>query len=149
MNVRRALSAPIAPNRAPSRRREPADGDFGEVLDLKGPASPAPAATAPAAHGDAVLDALDALRAPAAVRFSRHAAARLSSREATPSSGELAELGRAVDQLAKSGARESLVLLSENAYVVGVPSRTVITVMPRSEAEGQVFLHIDSTFVHV
>ena len=52
-----------------------------------------------------------------------------------------------MDQLARKGARESLVLLEDNAYIVGVPDRRVITVMSRGEAVGNIFTNIDSTLV--
>jgi flagellar operon protein len=58
-----------------------------------------------------------------------------------------ARLETAVDELSQRGAKESLVLMDDRAYVVGVPKRTVITVMSREEAMGQVFTNIDSTYV--
>jgi flagellar operon protein len=60
---------------------------------------------------------------------------------------EQARLTQAVDKLMERGAKESLVLTADAAYVVGVPQRTVITAMSRSEALGQIFTQIDSTFV--
>jgi flagellar operon protein len=81
------------------------------------------------------------------ISFSRHAEARLESRGISLSEEEKQQLSGAFDQLAERGAKESLVLLGERAYVVGVPKRTVITAMPRSEALGTIFTNIDSTFV--
>jgi flagellar operon protein len=122
--------------------RDPLHGDFATSLErlLDRPA-PAPAlAPVPAQE-----PAASAARSP--VQFSRHAAARLTSRGIEIGPEELERLGSAIDRLEESGARESLVLLGDNAYVVGVPTRTVITAMPRSEALGTVFTRIDSTFV--
>jgi flagellar operon protein len=59
----------------------------------------------------------------------------------------MATLENALDQLDRRGAKESLVLMGDRAFVVGVPNRTVITVVDRSEAMGTVFTNIDSTFV--
>ena len=81
------------------------------------------------------------------ISFSRHAEARLESRGISLSEAEKEQLSSAFDQLAERGAKESLVLLGDRAYVVGVPKRTVITAMPRSEALGTIFTNIDSTFV--
>ncbi|MFT7518346.1 MAG: flagellar operon protein, partial [Kiritimatiellia bacterium] len=81
------------------------------------------------------------------LRFSRHAASRLHSRGMEVPQEELTRLEDAVDKLAQRGGKESLVLLGERAYIVGVPKRTVITVMPRAEALGTVFTNIDSTYV--
>ena len=81
------------------------------------------------------------------ISFSKHANNRLVSRGIEVSADERKQLATAVDELSQRGAKESLVLMNDRAYVVGVPKRTVITVMSRSEALGQVFTNIDSTFV--
>lgn len=85
--------------------------------------------------------------APSELSFSRHASARLESRGIVLDQAELGRLAEAVDQLAGKGSREALVITADNAYVVGVEKRTVITAMPRSEALGTVFTQIDSTYV--
>ena len=81
------------------------------------------------------------------VRFSRHAAARLESRGIALDDADMADLGSAIDRLDGRGARESLVLMDDHAFIVGVPRRTVITAMSRNEAMGNVFTQIDSTLV--
>jgi flagellar operon protein len=81
------------------------------------------------------------------IKFSRHAEARLQSRGIELSEEDRQQLSSAFDQLADRGAKESLVLMGDRAYVVGVPKRTVITAMSRSEALGTIFTNIDSTFV--
>jgi flagellar operon protein len=52
-----------------------------------------------------------------------------------------------VDRLAQKGAQESLVLMGDHAFIVGVQNRTVITAMSRDEAMGNIFTQIDSTLV--
>jgi flagellar operon protein len=81
------------------------------------------------------------------INFSRHAEARLQSRGISLNEEETEQLSNAFDQLSERGAKESLVLMGDKAYVVGVPKRTVITAMTRSEALGTIFTNIDSTFV--
>ncbi|MEC7947487.1 MAG: TIGR02530 family flagellar biosynthesis protein [Myxococcota bacterium] len=81
------------------------------------------------------------------VRFSRHASARLESRGIELSQVEIGEISSAVDRLHQKGARESLLLMGDHAFVVGVPRRTVITAMTRQEAVGSIFTNIDSTLV--
>ena len=81
------------------------------------------------------------------IQFSRHAQQRMSSRGLELNPAEVSRLENAVDELSKRGAKESLVLTDERAYLVGVPKRTVITMMSRAEAMGQIFTNIDSTFV--
>jgi len=111
----------------------------------------------PASPGfDNALDRLLKERAPAPapstgpvaeLQFSRHALARLQSRGVQIDEAERGRLNEAVDVLHARGAKESLVLTPSAAYVVGVPKRTVITAMPRSEAMGNVFSQIDSTYI--
>lgn len=81
------------------------------------------------------------------VLFSKHAATRLKSRGIELGSQDLEALSDAIDRLSKKNARESLLLLGDNAFIVGIPKRTVITAMTRSEAVGSIFTNIDSTLV--
>jgi len=81
------------------------------------------------------------------LKFSRHASARLKSRGIELSSQDLQDLSEAVDRLETKNARESLLLLGDHAFIVGIPKRTVITAMPRQEAIGSIFTNIDSTLV--
>ncbi len=81
------------------------------------------------------------------VVFSRHAKARLESRGIALDEGQMERLGEGIDQLNNRGAQESLVLMDDMALIVGVPKRTVITAMSRSEAMGNIFTNIDSTLV--
>ena len=89
----------------------------------------------------------EAPRSSAEVHVSRHAAARLRSRGIELPEEELREIGHAIDRLAAKGARESLLLVGENAFIVGVERRTVITALSRQEAVGSIFTNIDSTLV--
>ena len=81
------------------------------------------------------------------VQFSRHATARIESRGISLDPAELDDLAGAIDRLEKRGARESLILLGEHAFIVGVPDRKVVTVLTRHEAAGNIFTNIDSTAV--
>ena len=81
------------------------------------------------------------------VQFSKHAENRLRSRGIELGAQDLEDLSGAIDRLSKKNARESLLLLGENAFIVGIPKRTVITAMTRGEAVGSIFTNIDSTLV--
>jgi len=81
------------------------------------------------------------------IRWSRHATARLRSRGIHLDEQAQAEISEAVDLLEAKGAKESLVLYDDHAFIVGVQRRTVITAMTRDEAVGSIFTNIDSTFV--
>lgn len=98
------------------------------------------------------LEALLPPRSPApapssGVTFSRHAAARIESRGMSLDEADLEDLAGAIDRLGKRGARESLVLMGDHAFIVGVPDRKVVTVLTRNEAAGNIFTNIDSTAV--
>ena len=81
------------------------------------------------------------------VIFSKHAKARLQSRDISLDQSQMERLSEGIDSLAERGAQESLVLMDNTALVVGVPKRTVITAMTKSEAMGNIFTNIDSTLV--
>ncbi len=122
------VAAPQQP--AAARRGAPGTG-FDALLDSLGRTTPSRDETAPA--GDIV--------------FSRHATARMRSRGIELDEADVAAMGEAIDRLAERNARESLVLMGDHAFIVGVPKRTVITAMTRQEAIGSVFTNIDSTLV--
>ena len=79
------------------------------------------------------------------LKFSRHAQERLESRNLPLGNQELERLGSAVARAGEKGARESLVLLDELAFVVSIRNRTVITALQPSK-EG-VFTSIDSAVI--
>jgi flagellar operon protein len=81
------------------------------------------------------------------VQFSRHALGRVESRGIELSDTDLEEIADAIDRLAEKDAQESLLLMGDTAFIVGVPKRTVITAMSRKDALGSVFTNIDSAMV--
>ena len=76
--------------------------------------------------------------------FSKHAKARLQSRGIDLDGSQMQRLEDSVEQLAEKGASESLVILDDHAFIVGVPKRKVITALSRTEAMGNVFTKLDS-----
>jgi len=56
-------------------------------------------------------------------------------------------IARSTDDAMAKGAKESLVLMDRLALIVGVPNRTVITVMEPAEQGNTVFTNIDSVVV--
>ncbi len=78
------------------------------------------------------------------IRFSRHAMDRMDRRNITLNPDEMARLQGAIDRAEKSGMKESLVILDQNALIVSVPNRTVITAMDRSSMRDNLVTHIDS-----
>jgi flagellar operon protein len=118
------------------------------VLNGQEPAGKSPSAPRQASGtGEDFRRLLDDLGKTADIRFSRHAAERISSRGISLDSGKLSKLDAAVSAAGSKGARESLVLMDELALVVSVKNRTVITAMSSDETKGNVFTSIDSTVI--
>ena len=120
-----------APAGLPTSTPETLPG-FGQSLDSLLQPAVAPAPQPPPTSG---------------LQFSRHASARLESRGIQLDADDLHDLGNIVDQLARRGAKESLVLMGEHAFIVGIPDRKIITALSRQEAAGGIFTRIDSTAV--
>ncbi len=77
-------------------------------------------------------------------RISAHAQKRLNERNITMNSNLENSLNRAFSELEAKGARDSLVLTREGAFVVNVPSRTLVTAMGIDEMRDGIVTNIDS-----
>ena len=78
------------------------------------------------------------------LNFSKHAQARLASRDISLSEGERGRLAEATSEAAKRGAHEALLLMGQMGFIVSVPSRTVITALDSSRMDGGVITGIDT-----
>ncbi len=79
------------------------------------------------------------------IKFSSHASKRLESRNIQLSENELGKLNEAVSKAENKGAKDSLVMMNNTAFIVNIPNRTVVTAMPiGNDAEENVFTNIDS-----
>jgi flagellar operon protein len=85
--------------------------------------------------------------ADGSISFSAHAAKRLEQRSIDLTVDDVQRLNNAVDRAAGKGARESLVLLNDLAFVVSVPNRTVITAMDSTLMKENVVTKIDSAVI--
>ena len=82
------------------------------------------------------------------VKFSGHALQRVERRGIDlDANNTLARLESGVDRAAAKGARASVVLVDQTAFVVAVPNRTVITAVDREHMKQQVFTNIDSAVI--
>ena len=88
-----------------------------------------------------------ALTSDASVRFSAHARARLHSRGVELTDDKVQAISEAIDKAEAKGAKESLILADEAAYVVSVKNRTVITAFDRDNLRDGVFTAIDSAVI--
>ena len=79
------------------------------------------------------------------LKFSAHALSRMADRKIDISGENVRKIGQAVDDAARKGSQESLVLFNDVALIVSVRNRTVITAMDREQMKEQVITNIDST----
>ena len=77
------------------------------------------------------------------LKFSRHAAQRLSDRNIELSDEQLDRLGKGAKLSSDKGIRESLVLMDDYAFIVNTQKNTVITAMEKSQDENNVYTNID------
>lgn len=81
------------------------------------------------------------------VRFSKHALQRMNSRGVELSPSQLERLSEAMDSAHKKGARETLILTDNAAFVVSPSNRTVISAFDRESLREGVFTQIDSAVI--
>jgi flagellar operon protein len=108
---------------------------------------PRPGATGgPGAPGfDRVLSQkLQGESAATPLRWSAHARDRLAQRQIAITPEVALRLEDAVAKAAAKGAKESLVLVDNLAFVVSITNRTVITAVDQEGLREQVFTNIDS-----
>lgn len=76
--------------------------------------------------------------------FSKHAKKRINSRSIPVSKAELDKLSNGVEKARDKGARDSLVMVNNVAYIVSVENNTVVTAVDEDNMEDNVFTNIDS-----
>lgn len=81
------------------------------------------------------------------VKFSQHAQARLRTRNIQLTNVELQNIDKAVEKAAAKGAKESLILMKDLAFVVSIQNKTVITAIDGASLKDNVFTNIDSAIV--
>ena len=81
------------------------------------------------------------------VRFSKHASERLEQRDISLSDEQTERLSDGVKKAGEKGIRESLVLMDSLAFIVNVPSHTVITALDSDESKEKAFTNIDGAVI--
>lgn len=79
--------------------------------------------------------------------FSSHARRRMEVRNIHLNQEQMERLHEGVTRAEAKGARESLVLLENLAFIVSIENRTVVTAMDGDKSKKGVFTHIDSTVI--
>lgn len=78
------------------------------------------------------------------IKFSAHAMKRLETRNIEMSEVEMNKLEDAVSRAEAKGAKDSLVMMNNKAFIVNIPYKTVVTALPMDESADNVFTNIDS-----
>ena len=86
-------------------------------------------------------------QAAEAVRFSKHAANRLSDRKIELTDEQLERLNDGTKKAGQKGIRDSLVLVDQLAFIVNTKSNTVITAMDQTEADENIYTNIDGAVI--
>jgi flagellar operon protein len=81
------------------------------------------------------------------LKFSAHAESRLHSRHIELTQELMGKLEKAVAGAAKKGARDSLIMTGQCAFIVNIPNRTVITAMDGESMKENIFTNIDSAVI--
>ena len=81
------------------------------------------------------------------LKFSKHAVNRLNDRGISLSAEQSKRLADGVFKAGAKGINESLVLVDSLAFIVNVPSRTVVTAMDQTETTENVFTNIDGAVI--
>ena len=80
------------------------------------------------------------------VKFSKHAALRMNDRGLEMSDEQLVRLKSGTDMAADKGINDSLVMIDDLAFIVNVPSRTVITAI-EAGSDTNVFTNINGAVI--
>ena len=81
------------------------------------------------------------------LKFSKHAANRLSERNIELSDGVINRLSAGMQAAGQKGINESLVMVDQLAFIVNVKNQTVITALDGNDPNGNVFTNIDGAVI--
>ena len=81
------------------------------------------------------------------LKFSKHASMRLEKRNISLTEEQNARLENGVAKAGEKGIRKSLVMVDSLAFIVNVPSKTVVTAMDQMETQNNIFTNIDGAVI--
>lgn len=79
------------------------------------------------------------------VNISNHAIQRMNERGIRLNNKDIENLNTAINELEEKGAKESLILYKDLAFIASITNRTIITSMNNSEVS--IVTNIDSTMI--
>lgn len=78
------------------------------------------------------------------VQFSKHAESRIKQRGIEVSADLMKNLNQAVEKAREKGAKDTVIIGAEGAFIVNVPNNIVVTTITEQEMKNNVFTNIDS-----
>ncbi|MGN1159884.1 MAG: TIGR02530 family flagellar biosynthesis protein [Lachnospiraceae bacterium] len=81
------------------------------------------------------------------LKFSKHAANRLAQRNIELTKNQLERLSDATKKADLKGIQESLVIVDDLAFIVNIPSSTVVTAMDQAQTQENIFTNIDGAVI--
>jgi len=94
-----------------------------------------------------ILDKVNEQTAQGSVKFSKHASDRLATREIELDDTQIDRLNDGIARAEMKGIKESLMIMDKLAFIVNVPSQTVVTALDPSMSNEQVFTNIDGAVI--
>lgn len=85
------------------------------------------------------------LKNSANLSFSKHAVQRINERQIDVTPQLLNQVSNAVERAEAKGIKDALILNGQTAFIVNVPSRTVVTTMNGQDMNNNVITNIDGT----
>lgn len=79
--------------------------------------------------------------------FSKHAIERIQSRQIGMGPEKMQRLEKAFDKAASKGSKNTLVLMDDNAFIMSVKNKTIVTAMDKAGLKENLFTNIDSTII--
>jgi flagellar operon protein len=106
-----------------------------------------PSVSYPGAFGRVLQQVLQQPSVTQGLTVSQHAEKRLQERGIPFGAETRALLAGTIDELRAKGARDSLVITNDGAFLVNVPSRTLVTAMDIGEMQDRIITQIDSVSI--
>lgn len=84
------------------------------------------------------------IRKESGVQFSKHAEMRIQQRGIEVSAEMMDSLNQAVEKARAKGAKDTVIIGAQGAFIVNVPNNIVVTTMTEQEMRNNIFTNIDS-----
>ena len=81
------------------------------------------------------------------LKFSKHASQRVVDRNISISNEELNKLEEAVQKAGDKGIKDTLVIINKAAFIINVPTKTVVTALDDASMKKNIFTNIDGAVI--